>query len=271
MLCEKGWFIPAFNGAPGVLAAFALLSLVAFVLLGGVSLSPASRDGVLHRIDSLETANHAINARLAETERMLAELQHGTGSFVGTLPLADRTIAEQLRVNRLALAILQLRIASQTHLPFGPELALVQQLGRGEAGLSAALTALTPNATTGVATVPELRDSFGVILFPRLQPLLEGRDTGSWTSSALNWVNQVIPLFTPSTGSNNAQKKLVVSATDRLTSDDLRGAVLQLSELNGPAAALVARWLKEANARLAVDTASNALSEITVALFNHTP
>jgi hypothetical protein len=144
----------------------------------------------------------------------------------------------------------------------------VRQLGGKEAALIAAEAALAPYAAMGVATVAELRDGFGLILLPKLQPMLEESDQ-SWVDWAFGWMNLVlIPFYSlPPT----PQQQLIISATTRLTEDDLAGAVELIAQLDGPAAALVVRWLKEANARLAVDAAYNSLSGIVVALLGHTP
>ena len=226
---------------------------------------PASSAGgqVLQRIDALEAANRALTARLTQTEQILAHgpsVAGGTGD--GAVPLP-----EAIRLDRLALAVLQLRIASQTHLPFVSELALVRQLARNEAGLGATLDTLAPHAATGVATVAELRDSFGVILLPRLQALLDGKIVSSqtWIGWAFDWMFGWV--FTPPAGDYPHQRQRIAAATDRLTADDLAGAVAQLAQLNEPSSTLVARWLKEAHARLAVDAAYDNLSGIAATLF----
>ncbi|CAK0774839.1 hypothetical protein CCP3SC5AM1_950008 [Gammaproteobacteria bacterium] len=227
--------------------------LMALVMVGGVTLalqdggsSSLSTGNLLHRIEVLEASNEEIGKRFSQ---------------------AEQGLADQLANNRLALAIFQLRIASQTHLPFESELSLVRQMSRNEPGLSKTLAILTPHAAVGIATVAELRDGFGLILIPKLQPLLEQTDQ-NWVNWAFSWVNMVFIPF--SSSQPNPRQQLVISATDRLTEDDLRGAVELIERLDGPAAALVVRWLKEANARLTVDAVYNALSGIALALLGQT-
>lgn len=262
----KGWYHSALVGA---LVASTMLGGVALALQegeGSSSLPPSAMD-LTHRIEILEAANHATSERLANIERALASIESARDGLAAEPARLLEPISDQLRGNRLALAVLQLRIASQTHLPFESELAVVRQLGQEEEGLPAVIAALTPHAVTGVATVSELRDGFGLILLPKLQPLLEGSNQ-SWSDWAFSWMDMIFIPFASSRPTPLQQS--VISATDRLTEDDLNGAVEQITQIDGPAAALVARWLKEANARLAVDAAYSSLSGIAVALLGRT-
>jgi hypothetical protein len=219
----------------------------------GVLFTFSSSDDLSNRFKALKTKNHALSEQLKQAQTAIVATKE--------------EISEQLRISRLAVALLQLRITSQTHLPFERELTLVRQLGRDERGLFAVMTVLAPHAATGVATVAQLRDGFGLILLPKLKPVL-AEDEQDWVDWAFSWVNLVFIPFSLSQPSPRQQ--LVNSATDRLTEDDLRGAVDLITQLDGPAAALVVRWLKEANARLAVDTAYLSLSGIALALLGHT-
>ncbi len=233
-----------------------LIGVLAFGLLGSVFWGVGE---LVRRLDRLEAANRAMYepmyAQWVQRDRVLRNAQ----------PVVGCSCAEPIRHNRLAWAVLQLRIALPTHLPFGSELALVRQLSREEEGLSVVLGTLDPHAAVGVATLSELRDSFGILLLPKLQPLLEGTGSGwfSWMVSA------VAP--SPWIVKSNQRRALVVTALDRLTADDLRGAVDQLTQLDGSAADLVVHWLQEAKARLAVDSADHDLSGMVVELLGHAP
>ncbi|CAK0758120.1 hypothetical protein CCP3SC1_20002 [Gammaproteobacteria bacterium] len=264
----QGWYRPILTGA-----------LVVSLMVGGVTLalqeggspsSPASIAELSQRIDALEAAGHVTDERLALAEQALASLKSIGGVRTGEPATPQGAISVQLRESRLALALLQLRIASQTHLPFEPELTLVRHLERGETELSGVVATLEPYAAVGVATISELRDSFGLILLPKLQPLLEEGDQ-TWTDWAFSWLNVAVAPFTSSLVKPTPRQQLVISVVDRLTEDDLRGAVEQITKIDGPATAVVTRWLKEANARLVVNAAYNDLSGVVVALLSHTP
>jgi len=170
----------------------------------------------------------------------------------------EQALADVRQTDRLALVLLQLRTAIQGHFPFEREVVLARLVGQAKKDLSEVLDVLTPHARTGVATVAELRDSFGMILLPKLQSLLEGEQT--WGEWARGWMATTI-----SSGSKpTPRQQQVISATDRLTEDDLSGAVEEISKIDGPAATMVARWLQEANARLAIDHAYVILAKMGV-------
>ena len=230
-----------------------LLILISFSFLVGIFLyklilAPTSlklsTEQILNRVTQLETANEIIKDKFAKIEN---------------------NFNNQLHNNKLALALLHLRDITQTHATFIAELNLVRQLLMPQhQQLKKILAMLEPYATTGVATVAELRDGFGLILVPKLQTSLAEDNDKTWINWAINWLNiLVIPFFSPQP---NPRQQLVILATDRLTEDNLRGAVELIERLDGTAADIVVRWLKEANARLTVDAAYNFLSGITVEL-----
>lgn len=185
-------------------------------------------------------------------------------------------LSRQVQHQQLVLGLMQLGGATRTHQPFARELALVQLLGRDEARLHPALEQLAASAETGVGTVAELRDSFAVILLPKLQALEQSTDTGSpWSNQVRAWLsNAIVP---PTVRSSSRDREgslglqLVNSALDRLTEDDLQGAVGLLVQLEGPAAGLTARWLTEAQARLQLEAAYESLSATILELLRRHP
>jgi hypothetical protein len=171
-------------------------------------------------------------------------------------------LAAQIEAQRLLLALQQLMLAVRTHASYQRELELVYQLGgRKEPRLGPALETLAQRAATGVATVSELRDSFGVILLPKLQAL-QGGGAGPWIDRARTWLsNAIAPTPTNQPSEQDAVgQKLAMSAADRLAEDDLRGATELIGQLTGAYANLTARWLAEAKARMAAEVAHEALS-----------
>jgi hypothetical protein len=225
------------------------------------------------RVTALELATQAVQERLTDLAQGLAELRrsHGRaasgGNDISASPLA------QLRDLRLAVALMRLGIATRGHQPFAREVELARQIGRDEIRLRSPLDTLAAHAATGVATVPELRDSFGILLLPKLQALLKSTQT-SWLDRTRGWLSAAIapgPAPSIQRSAQPAALQLVTAALDKLTEDDLRGAVEQLSQLDGIEAALTARWLAEANARLAVDAAYESITGTAVALLGRSP
>jgi len=225
-------------------------------MLGGFTLSNGFAQDA--QIESLKNPEEALTTRMAQIEVEITNLRTVTAH-----------VLNQLHNIRLALAVLHLRIATQSHFPFNAEVELVRHLGGNtHAGLSGSLAVLGMYSTTGVALVAELRDSFGLILLPKLEPLVAGDADQGWASWVWSWVNWAVIPF--DTETPNIRQQILQAATDRLTEDNLSGAVQELERLDGPATAIVGRWIKEAKARLTVDAVSNSLGKIAVALLGAT-
>ncbi len=170
--------------------------------------------------------------------------------------------AAQLRHQHLALAAIYLGISTRGHQPFQREWALLHQIGQNEPRLRIPLEGLAPHAANGVATVIELRDAFGIILLPKLEAL-GNHSERSWSEQIGDWWDAAVASDEPNGAALDPSYRLIAAAMERLGEDDLRGAVELLARLEGAAATLTARWLTEARARLAVDAASQSLSEVT--------
>lgn len=170
----------------------------------------------------------------------------------------------QIQNLQLSVAILQLNAIVRTYKPFEQELSLVQQLSDNTPQLRIPLDNMLPHATTGVATIAELRDSFGIMLLPKLYALTE--EEVSWSHQMWTWFLATLTPWQASLPSINVSEELVKSAMNRLSEDDLQGAVDLIIRLDGAKATLTARWLKEANARLTVDTAMEIISNVGMTL-----
>jgi hypothetical protein len=64
----------------------------------------------------------------------------------------------------------------------------------------------------------------------------------------------------------NFNEDVIKSAMERLSEDDLQGAIDLIIRLDGPGAALVMRWLKEAAARLTIDAAMEVMMNTEMTL-----
>lgn len=213
-------------------------------------------------------------SRLANLEQEVTELK----SLISQVDKPDKNISigkpqasllVQVQNLQLAVAVLQLGIAIRTYKPFDREFNLVRQLSMEMPQLRVPLDNLVHYAATGVATVAELRDSFGVLLLPKLYTIADTEDA-SWSSQIWAWGwAALIPWQTASSQIPiNLTRALIKSAMDRLSEDDLKGALDLVVRLNGPAATVTARWLKEANNRLAVDVAMDTISNLCMTLLN---
>ena len=238
------------------LAWFSLVLAVAALALalrhpGARTLSPPAQ--VLQRLEAVEAEGQAMAAELARLERLMAPFVDPQAETAGT---ALPRLVARMQIHRLVLAGMQLGLEIRTHQPFQRKLELVRRLGREVPQLRPILDHLERHAATGVATATELRDAFGVILLPKLQALEEAAEP-SWTEKARGWWGSDRD---GEAGEPPSSQSQIEAAMDRLGGDDLRGAIEHLAHLENPQAALVARWLTEAQARLEVDAAHDALT-----------
>jgi hypothetical protein len=218
---------------------------------------------VLQRLETLETSRQVAETQLARLEQAVTRIRLpaplpavGQDTGAGTADALGR-LAALLGDQQLALGAMQLQQAMRTSRPFQNELELLQDIDGGGA-LAEILHPLAPPAATGVATVAELRDAFGVILLPKLQTL-EQDPNRSWLEAISHWWNTTLG-WGDSAAAASAAQLLLAAALDRLSENNLQGAVAVLKQLQGSQARLTARWLVEAETRLAVDAAAVALN-----------
>lgn len=194
-----------------------------------------------------------VAARQAAAEALIT----GIGQRLGTIEAAAATANGSHAALRLSVAILQLNNVVQTHRPFVRELAAVTKLWQ-RTPVNGELEVLTAHAERGVATVAELRDSFSVILAPKLRTLAEGGDRG-FVDRMRGWVSSWIAPAAPQTAVANPVDLVVDATIEKLAEEDVRGAVDHLSRLDGAPATLATRWVVEAKSRIAIDRAMDTL------------
>lgn len=197
---------------------------------------------------ALESRFPPIESKLTAVEERLTQAADGRTSVRNTL-----------RDVQLLLALLQLNAVSQTHKPFAKEVEVVRGLANGDGSILAQINVIADVAQTGVATAVELRDSFAMIVVPKIQSV-SGSDW-ALTDRVRVWLsNAIAPAGTGTTAPDkDPTAEIIVAATDKLTEDDVAGAIQQLGQLAGPAATLASRWVTEARARLMINTVSDAL------------
>lgn len=252
------------------------------VLAVGTTLYLATRPGVtqiavpaeiLQRIATLEATVETEAAQRARLEQIVTRLNTPTPLAVdaqGQIPAdAVLRLGARLLEQQLALGTLQLYLAVQSSRPFERELSVLRDMYRSQEELGDTLDALAPRAAIGVATVAELRDVFGVVLLPKLQAL-EGGSGEALMQRLQSWWQGISGGIEPATA-NTDQRLLIGSALDRLSANNLQGAVQILEQLDGDAARLTARWITEAEARLTVDSAADTLNSIVIRLLGRRP
>jgi hypothetical protein len=261
--------------------------LAAIEAVGGSSAAAARRVDAAEanvalatsRIAALErdqrAAAEALVAKLAEIGPALAAIEQRATAAVDqrTAGLAEqvagaakrteeveRNFGELRQFNRssvrLFLIALHLRAAVQTAAPFPREIVAVRSVAGDSAEAVGPLRVLGEHAASGVRTITDLRDAFASNVGAQVKALAVGLDS-SWASRLTSIVAgpQV-----PRGGEGERVWRVVVQAEQFLAQGNLAFAINQVDRFDGPAGAIVADWLRDAKARLAVENAAAALS-----------
>jgi len=238
----------------------------------------AARGDLQAKLDQESAARAELQAKLSGEESARADLQakleqaqREAAALGERLQEAEKRL-EQINANgngpastRLALVSQQLLVKLQTSKPYQRELDAGMKLVGEDKRLADALSALAPFAATGVATVTELRETFVALVAPNIQAVAEVTAQRSLTDRIQDWITQLVATSgLPGAVESNATIKGLDIINRRLTEGDLAGALHQLNELGEPATRMAKRWIIEANARLAVDAAVEALLATTL-------
>ncbi|MEO5375200.1 MAG: MICOS complex subunit MIC60 [Alphaproteobacteria bacterium] len=218
------------------------------------------------RIDELAPAVTAASGRLGTVEGRMTTVEDRLTQAVD----GRASMRQSLRAAQVSLALLQLNAVAQTHKPFAREVEVARGLANGNGSVVAQLNLIADVAQTGVATTAELRDSFATIVVPKIQSVA-GSDR-PLTDRVRAWLSTAIAPTgaATTTPDRDPTAEIVDAATQKLAEDDVAGAVQQLGQLEGPAATLASRWMTEARARLAIDSACDALGGLVLELLgNH--
>ncbi|WP_119169325.1 uroporphyrinogen-III synthase [Algihabitans albus] len=161
----------------------------------------------------------------------------------------------------LALALGQLRDALRFSTPFQTELQAIRSLIPTGDPVLELLPPLETHADRGVPTREELAARFE----PMARSAVAASYDDSWSGRLMSRVSEAVSLRPVGEVEGDSARARVARADARLANDDLAGAVEALSGLQGPAAAEVATWMADAQARLAGEQALGALTRRSLA------
>lgn len=202
--------------------------------LGDAAALDSARQEAKKNVDELA----ALKDRLAAIE----QTQHTTAST-----------ASVQRNQTLVVAVGQLREALGSAKPFSQELTTVTSLG--DADISKIVEPITPYADKGIATVSDLREEFPQVAAAIVQA--EGApQSGGWVNKALSEAGVSVRKVGPIEGTS--AEAIVARAEDKLSGDDLDGALSEMSALQQTPPAADA-WLEKAKARQAAEHAMKDL------------
>lgn len=229
----------------GAGASIAVVTALAFFILPGRPVPAASAD-VASRAGAI-SADTIVEERVRRLEGQVARLdelaRRGTQADPAALPRADRFL----------IALLHLENVVATSRPWQRDLQLVLELASGDQIARPLVEVLGSHAARGLPTEAELRERFmGLSLSIAARTPREGgilqRALGSMRATFAD-----IGLMAPPVP--GATEAALLSVAERLRRGDLAGAVTEVTMLGEDHQPLLAGWLSQARARLAVEHA----------------
>ena len=226
---------------------------------------PAETGALLDRLDALEArlqiaddAGRAV-AALGEDAAQLGDRLRVETARIAALE-AVAAAGDPGRVD-LVLAINRLRQALLGSGPFADDLALVSELGAGEAAFAAPLEVLAAHAAAGVPARSVLRAGFSAVARAALQAERDA-EAGDWLDKTVARLGRLVSVRRTGEVAGAATGAVLARAEARLGTGDLGAAVAELDGLQGTAVAAVADWLESARSRLAAETALDDLAAV---------
>lgn len=231
---------------------------------------PAVPDEIAARIAALEAALDArpdvgqIAVALAENRRQSSEIARLQEQIAAMTGGASRTAGRE----GLLLAVGQLREAIRQGRPFTTELATVQALAADDPTAAPPIAALQALASRSVPTREALQARFGAIAaeagraaqMADLVADAPADDTlGRWWNAVIRRLSSAVSVRRVGDVAGDSPAARLARAEQAVAAGNLAGGVATLEGLPGPAGNVVAGWRAEAQARIELDRAGEAL------------
>jgi hypothetical protein len=163
----------------------------------------------------------------------------------------------------LVLAVGQLRQTVLAGRPYGPPLAAVAALAKGDQGLSAAIGTLSTGAKMGIATERALSDQFPSVARAVLRA--EGSAGDGFLQRTWQRLSALVTVRRIGEVEGEEIDAVLARTERRLASGNLAAAVEMMANLAGPAGDAARAWLERAQGRLAAEDALAALQSRAIA------
>lgn len=252
---------PARAGSGGGAKAMAAVALV-------VALTSAFWAPPLFQFMHLKTPTASKLARqdveIGRLNQTVADLERKVVDLTAAVARAEQEAASakagrsavEARTGQLALA--QLQAALRRPGPFDIELSLVRATNPELGDLAPLIAAVERFAATGILVGPQLRQEF--------RNVADEVRRHDFKVIPVSWFNSLIGRQTPGEPASAAPpmeraSAVIDRAQDRLSDGNLQGAVAELSQMSGDAAAMVDGWMGDAKARLAADKLVDRLGD----------
>jgi hypothetical protein len=231
---------------------------------------PAVSEEVVARIAALEAALNArpdvgqIAAALAENRRQSSEIARLQEQIAAMNAGVSRTAGRE----GLLLAVGQLREAIRQGRPFITELATMQALAADDPAAAPPIAVMQPLATRAVPTREALQARFGAIaaeagraaqLAALAADAPAGDPLGRWWNAVMQRLSSVVSVRRVGDVAGDSPAARLARAGQAVAAGDLAGAVNALDGLPEPAGHVVAGWRVDAQARIELERAGEAL------------
>jgi uroporphyrinogen-III synthase len=231
---------------------------------------PAVTEEVAARLAALEVALDArpdvgqIAVALAENRRQSSEIARLQEQIAAMTAGASRTTGRE----GLLLAVGQLREAIRQGRPFTTELATVQALAADDPTAAPPIAVLQALASRSVSTREALQARFGAIAAEagraaQMADLVADAPAddmlGRWWSAVIRRLSSVVSVRRVGDVAGDSPAARLARAEQAVAAGNLAGGVATLEGLPGPAGNVVAGWRAEAQARIELDRAGEAL------------
>ncbi|HEX2115823.1 MAG TPA: uroporphyrinogen-III synthase [Alphaproteobacteria bacterium] len=227
------------------------------------ALSDAAK-GVESRIARLEQEQQTDTdpARLAmltaESRRLAQELARLQEAF-GTLDATLGERSEQRRGDSLVLALGQLRELMGRGAPYASALAAARSLASEDQTVLQQLASIETGAERGVPTRAALRERFDKAATEAVRAdRVAG--AGGWWRPIAERLSSLVTWRRVDAVQGDDVEAILARAEQRLSADDLAGAIVEVEKLQQPGAAAMQGWLADARARAAADAAMARLT-----------
>ncbi len=241
----------------GAVIGVAIASVIVGGLLGvggaHLALEPriAAAEGRLNDLDKLagEEARRTKSVIAVETASLRADVEslkeqaaRGEGGFTAAMtPSAVFAVESVIGQARAGQPFTQAYLALAATLPDDPN-----------------VKALAPYADIGAPTLDALKVSFVDAELAANRAASTSAPTGA-VAAAQSLLSRFVTVRKSDVSAMTPTEAALSRAHDRLKTDDLAGAVGDVSSLSGAPAKAASTWLKQAQARLAIDNAVGAL------------
>jgi hypothetical protein len=197
------------------------------------------------RIIALQETVNGLQARVGESDFAAIAAQ------VQRLQADTDTIRAQSEsaaiAARAAFAVAAASEAARASGPFEQAFATLETILPGDPNI----VALAPLARAGAPSRQELKEQFAAMEDDVVRAArISGSGAGFW-GRVQAFLAQFVTI--QRTGEGDTPVGMVERASGRLASDDIAGAVAELSRLTGPAAQVAGPWVQRARARLEID------------------